>query len=124
MQNTLWPIFALWVKKNHSADGIYCKCFTCGKTITIGTTDCHAGHWIPRTYSPTKYDEDNVRPQCGGCNGYGGGKPMEFERNLRLEVGDDVVDELKERSLANWKWDRMVLVGQIVYYKSELAEME
>lgn len=123
LQNTLWPIFSKWTKLNHSEDGEWCNCFTCGKSIQIGTSDCHGGHFIPRTYSPTKYEEGNVRPQCGGCNGYGGGKPLEFERNLRLEIGDQAVDDLKEKSLTSWKWNKLDLISLIEYYKQETENM-
>jgi len=121
LQNTLWPIFALHVKKTHSADGEWCNCFTCDKPIQIGSHDCHCGHFIGRSYSPTKYDENNVRPQCGGCNGYGNGKPIEFERRLKLEIGDDTVESLKTMSTNPWKWNKLVLVDMITYYKEQLS---
>lgn len=124
LQNTLWPLIALYIKRNHSSDGLHCKCFTCDKAIKIGDRDCQAGHWIPRTYSPTKYEEDNLRPQCSTCNEFHHGKPVEFERNLRLEIGDERVEELKTLSTQRWKWDRSELVKQIEYYKGELKEME
>ena len=120
LQNTLWPIFALYIKQTHSEDGEWCNCFTCDKPIQIGSHDCHCGHFISRSYSPTKYDENNVRPQCGGCNGYGNGKPIEYERRLKLEIGDDTVESLKRMATNNWKWDRFDLIDKIEYYKELL----
>jgi hypothetical protein len=123
LQNTLWPLFAEYIKRIYAKDGI-CRCFTCGKALRVGDHNLHAGHWLPRTYSPTKYDERNVRPQCGSpCNKYGG-KPVEFERNLRMEIGDEAVNELKELARQSWKWDRQWLQDQIIYYREQLKEME
>lgn len=128
LQNTLWPLISLYVKLKHSVDG-WCSCITCGKSIRIGDHDCHCGHWIPRSYSPTKYEEDNLRPQCGRCNGHsaGGfakhsGRPIEFERALRLEIGDERVEELKVMSTQPWKWDRGHLIELIEFYRKELRE--
>jgi len=126
LENTLWPLIALSVKLNHSIDG-YCKCITCDKPIRIGDHECNCGHWLPRSYSPTKYEEDNLRPQCAQCNGHsaGGfakysGRPVEFERALRLEIGDERVEELKFMATQPWKWDRGYLIEKIEYYKESL----
>jgi len=124
LQNTLWPIFALYIKKNHSVDGVHCKCFTCDKALKIGDRDCQAGHWIPRTYSPVKYEEDNLRPQCSQCNEFWHGRPVEFERRLRLEIGDERVGELKTLATQSWKWDRTWLKDQIACYKEQLRDYE
>ena len=117
LQNTLWPIFAAYIKAVHGS-----RCFTCNKQCEEGSRDLQAGHWIPRTYSPTKYDEDNVRPQCGQCNEYYAGKPVEFERSLRLEIGDEAVEALKRKSTERWKWSREYLINQIDYFKQALKD--
>jgi len=127
LKKILDDVFAKWVKRNWSPDGIYVPCFTCGKSMTLGEGTTQAGHYISRTYSPVRYDENNVRPQCMyPCNAkhMGNGKPVEFERSLRLEVGDDVVDEMKERALDSWKWSRPWLVDKIEYYREQLKELE
>lgn len=130
LQNTLWPLIALYVKLNHAIDG-YCHCVTCGKTIRVGDPDCQCGHWLPRSYSGTKYEEDNLRPQCAQCNGAHAkgrfakysGRPVEFERELRLQIGDERVEELKFMSTQPWKWGRAYLIEKINYYKTELKDM-
>lgn len=117
LQNTLWPLFAAYIKLLHPA-----RCYTCDKAIS--GRDCQAGHWIPRTYSPVKYDENNVRPQCSHCNEFHAGRPVEFERRLRLEIGDEAVEDLKRRSTDPWKWSRGDLIEQIEYYREQVKEME
>lgn len=43
------------------------------------------GHFISRVYLATRFDEDNCRPQCVGCNVFGNGKTVEFARKLEAE---------------------------------------
>jgi len=112
LQNTLWDVFAKYIKTLHAP-----QCYTCDKPIRMGTGDCQAGHFIPRNYSPTKYEEDNVRPQCSRCNQYFSGKPVEFERRLRNEIGDEAVEALKRKSTDRWKWSRTYLITKITYYR-------
>jgi len=117
LQNTLWDVFAKYIKTLHAP-----QCYTCDKPIRMGTGDCQAGHFIPRNYSPTKYEEDNVRPQCSRCNQYFSGKPVEFERRLRNEIGDEAVEALKRKSTDRWKWSRTYLITKITYYREQLKE--
>ena len=117
LQNTLWDVFAKYIKTLHAP-----KCYTCDKPIRMGTGDCQAGHFIPRNYSPTKYEEDNVRPQCSRCNKFLSGRPVEFERRLRDEIGDEAVEALKRKSTDKWKWSRTYLITKIEYYREQLKE--
>jgi len=116
LQNTLWPLFAAYIKQVHPL-----VCYTCDKQLEERSRDTHAGHWIPRTSSPVKYDEDNVRPQCSRCNKFYQGRPVEFERRLRLDIGDEAVEELKRRSTEAWKWNREYLIEKILYYREQLS---
>lgn len=124
LKNTLWQVFAKWVKLIYSTDGKNCECFTCGKPLRIGDRDCQAGHFIPRTKSPTMFDERNVRPQCSRCNEFESGNFVEFERRLKDEIGGQEVENLKDLSREPWKWDRDYLITRIKRYREEVAEYE
>lgn len=71
------------------------SCYTCNKPLTIKTAQC--GHFISRTYLATRWELNNLRCQCPGCNLFGGGKPLDFEENLIEEIGDVAVEEMKKR---------------------------
>lgn len=75
-------------------------CYTCDNPLLIsgegkgGLIDC--GHWLTRGAHPEKArDTRHMRRQCIRCNRYNGGRPEVFEANLRKELGDDVVDEIR-----------------------------
>lgn len=57
--------------------------------------NAQCGHFVARSYLATRFHEDNCRPQCVGCNVFGGGKPLDFEENLKSELGIKRVEDLK-----------------------------
>ena len=67
------------------------ECYTCrakGKVL-------QCGHFISRLYLATRWEEDNTRPQCVGCNIWGKGKPLDFEERLKEELGPYRVEWMK-----------------------------
>lgn len=78
--------FSLYIRAKYAKE-----CYTCrakGKTL-------QAGHFISRSYLSTRWNEDNARPQCVGCNIWGRGKPLDFEERLKGELGEQAVEQLK-----------------------------
>jgi hypothetical protein len=71
-------------------------CYTCGSRKPI--KDMQNGHFISRAKIPTRYDEDNCRPQCVGCNIYRHGNYTEYSRKLVVQLGPTILDRLKKRS--------------------------
>ena len=110
LKHELDRVFSLYIRKKYPAE-----CYTCGKK---GTLQC--GHFISRVYLSTRFDENNARPQCVGCNIFGGGKPLDFEERLKKELGDDFVEEMKKKrhkiTILSPKWYE----EQITKYKSLL----
>ena len=112
----LWEVFALYIKKQHSIDG-YCKCFTCGKSLKIGTSDCQAGHYYSQGGFPAlRFTEDNVRPQCYRCNVHLNGNTQIFRENLIEEIGTTRVALLDKHRHDPVKWSRSELEDKIKYY--------
>lgn len=78
------------------------------------------GHWIPRNILITRFDEDNVRPQCVGCNMFNKGRPDVFSVNL-LKEGVDI-EELSSRRFKIFKVDSRWYEEKIAYYKGKTEE--
>tara|TARA_R110002049_G_scaffold163373_2_gene329199 strand:+ start:463 stop:1053 length:591 start_codon:yes stop_codon:yes gene_type:complete len=54
-----------------------------------------AGHFLESgNNSFLRYHEDNIHAQSVHCNQYKGGDSGDYERNLRMKIGDDRVDYL------------------------------
>ncbi len=58
--------FSKFVRLKHSNVDGWCTCVTCGNTFFYKEGD--AGHFVGRNHMSTRYDEDNVFPQCLRCN--------------------------------------------------------
>ena len=121
----LWKVFTKYIKLKHSPDGVTCSCYTCGKTLIIGTKDCQGGHYYKKVGYPSLYfDENNVRPQCIYCNKRAEGKKQEFRHNLREEVGLMELERMWEIRL-----DKPVMTVQMydelsVLYIAKIKELQ
>lgn len=126
LTNTLDEVFSLFIRLKYAKNGV-CKCYTCGKSIIIGDPNCQAGHFISRRHSATRWDERNVRPQCGRpCNqqGMGGGEPLKFEFKLKEEYGELAIENMKKIALMTNKKDRIWMIDRIEYYREEVKKLE
>lgn len=124
LKSDLWKVFSLYIKTKYSIDGEWVNCYTCGANIQIGTSNCQAGHWLPKGgYSYHYFNENNVRPQCNRCNRFLDGNTAVFEQNLRKEIGDELVNEIYETRHLSEKRDRIWYLDKIEEYKLKLMEL-
>ena len=56
-----------FIRENYRV-GDYCQCYTCELLFPLKKID--AGHYLSRRHLMTKYNFNNVRPQCKKCNGF------------------------------------------------------
>jgi len=74
----------------------YCTCVTCG--VKKHWKEMDGGHFISRTHQRTKVIEENIHPQCKGCNlrsGKGDTLVTIAYRSYMVDMyGDDFVDYL------------------------------
>ena len=81
-----------YVRIKSSQNGL-CQCFTCKKINPIEKTDC--GHYISRAYYSHRWDFNNMRPQCKGCNCFRHGEPVKFREYLIDEIGSSEVEKME-----------------------------
>jgi hypothetical protein len=123
LKKLLWTEFALYNKMIRSECGRYCSCYTCGKSLEIGTSNCQMGHWLPKGgYSVHYFNEDNVRPQCYHCNISLSGNTAVFEHNLRNEIGHKEVNNMFDTRLEKVKRDKAWYIDKIDDYKRRVSE--
>lgn len=109
LKRELDAVFSQWVRMGATT------CYTCGKG---GTLQC--GHFVSRLYLATRWEPDNCRPQCVGCNIWGSGKPLDFEEHLIREIGAPRVQELKDARKILMKPTRAFYEENIAKYKALL----
>jgi hypothetical protein len=73
----------------------YCACVSCG--VVKHWKEMQGGHFIARGNKATKLMEENINPQCPGCNGFGM-KYGDAEKRYTMWMidmhGRDFVDEM------------------------------
>jgi len=122
LKKELDAIFSKFVRFRDANQDGYGKCYTCGKLDFY--KNAHCGHWIPRNILITRWNENNCRWQCIGCNLYGNGKFLDFEDHLIKDLGIDIVTKLKQSRFQIFKIDRIWYNEKIEYYKIKVKEYE
>lgn len=95
-------------------------CYTCQKPSNA----LQCGHFVSRQYLASRWEEDNCRPQCWGCNGYGRGQLLDFEENLKHELGESRIEEVKRSRHAIVKLTPDWYEGQIKHYTISLRDLQ
>jgi|TARA_R110001592_G_scaffold206108_2_gene456847 hypothetical protein len=75
------------------------------------------GHFLSRRFYSTRWNEDNCRPQCYGCNVHSQGRQYEYALNLNKEYGYNIAEELLQISRETVKISTPELQEKIEYYK-------
>lgn len=88
-------VFSIYIRMKFADKEGYCTCYTCPKRLPWQSMQ--NGHFVSRSYLAVRWDENNCRPQCVGCNVFASGRPLEFEEHLKNEIGDVAVEDLKSR---------------------------
>ena len=97
-------------------------CICCGKPLG---DDYHAGHWLNSGNNPlTRFDEDNIHGQRLDCNFFKGGDSGDYEKNLRLKIGDERVDLLLSKKGCTEKRTGQDYLKIEKYYKTKLKELK
>lgn len=91
--NKLDAIFSTWTRTRFASENGMVKCYTCDKTAPIKSMQ--NGHYVSRSVRKLRWEPDNCRPQCYGCNVMHGGNPITFRENLVKELGETYVLELE-----------------------------
>ena len=95
-------------------DNGYCKCVSCGKVDHYKSMQ--GGHWLAKgSSSRWALEEQNVNPQCGGCNLHGmryGTAAQEYTIWMQQWYGHDTVEHM----LATRR-------DPVKYYKQDYLDM-
>lgn len=116
----------------------YISCCSCGQVRHW--KDMDAGHFASRRHNMTRYDEENVNPQCVPCNRYDEGNPAGYARFLLGKYPEynlyrttpegerkcvwTILDELDYRSHQLKQFRADELLDMIEMYKAKLKEVQ
>lgn len=118
--NALEIVFNRWIRVNKGNDNMngesFFTCTCCGDIYHKDEMD--AGHMFPKTYSGTRFHEDNVWPQSKKCNQLEYGNVEQFKERVRFIIGSKRFDALERFKNMPVKWDKTTILELIKKYKS------
>ena len=82
-------VFSTYVRLSKADDNGYCKCISCDNINHW--KDMDAGHYINRKHMSTRWDVDNVSPQCHSCNRFLSGNIPEYLEAIGHDLGQHLV---------------------------------
>ena len=118
LKKKLDAIYSQYIRQKYSDDTGEVSCYTCPRRDHYKNLQC--GHFVPRQYLKTRWDERNTRPQCYACNMLYNGQPSRFAANLVAEYGQGIVEELERNRMIPVKLDVIWYMGEIEKYKELL----
>lgn len=120
--NKLDAVMSTWNRTRYSVDGVV-TCYTCPKKAPIKSMQ--NGHYVSRSVRKLRWEPDNMRPQCYGCNVMHGGQPITFRENLIKELGEEYVLSLEslrhELFSPSDEWLQQQIEAYTALLKIELA---
>ena len=86
-------VFSEYVRQRYAKNDI-AECVTCGKKDHW--KNLQAGHFMSRKHYSTRWIEDNVKPQCYGCNVMQQGQQYRFSKYLGNNLSEQLYSKSKE----------------------------
>ena len=114
-------IFSQYIRWKYADSEGLVSCYTCEQVLPVKSIQ--NGHFISRKHYATRWDEDNCRPQCPGCNVFRYGEQYQFGKNLEEELGEEAVEEMRQRARGTSGFEREDYERMIAEYKEKLEEV-
>ena len=110
-------VFSQYIRLSNADNNGYCTCVTCNKTFHW--KEIQAGHFMSRKHYSTRWDENNVHPQCVACNVYRAGEQYKYS----VFLGQYQAEELYLKSQELVKYTNVELEEMIEDYTERLKEI-
>ena len=123
LKKKLDAIFSKYVRLSNADKNGYVKCYTCGVKKYWEKDGMQAGHFMSRKHTATRFDEQNVKPQCYSCNCHFYGRQFVFGKNLDKEFGEGTADALLQKSRQTQKNTVIDLQELIELYSNKLDNL-
>ena len=118
LRKDLDAIFSRVIRLSFADENGNVQCYTCPRKDHY--KKMQNGHFVPRQYLATRYDERNCRPQCYACNMLLNGQPSTFARKLEEETPGIVAELDKLRYVITKDFPYQEKIDE---YTKRLAEL-
>jgi len=111
LKKKLDTVFSIYSRNFYSDSSGNTECYTCGKKGTVKTMQC--GHFHSRSHLSVRWDLDNVRNQCAGCNVFKHGNYIVYTMKLYNEIGPFEFMALEQKKNKEFKVTKEWLLEKI-----------
>lgn len=119
LKKILDKTFSEYIRRTNADRNGDCICVTCDKKDHW--KNMHAGHYLSRQYLSTRFDENNVFPQCPGCNIFKNGNYTAYALFMLDKYGEEKLQWLEQQKHVITK--DYPYVEKIEEYKTKLTEL-
>jgi len=113
LKKKLDAIFSLYIRQKYEVDGLV-ECYTCG--VKKPVSQMQNGHFWSRSHLSVRWDEDNCRPQCSGCNVFKHGNYIVYTQKMMEELGVHRFEDLEKLKNMSFSPSKEWLTKQIEFY--------
>lgn len=118
-----WKAFSEYIRRSYADENGYVSCVTCG-TTRQWNDGIDAGHFIPKSRGMAIYFiEENVHPQCKGCNKKEGGNFEHYYPFMLEMYGESGIEELRQLSKTTKHYSIQELLDLESEYKEKLKQL-
>lgn len=120
LKKELDRVFSVFTRQKLADPQGMVACVTCGRVDHWKNVD--AGHYQPRQDMATRWEENNVWPQCRPDNAFRGGEPEKMAAYIDQTCGRGTAENLRAEARQPFKLNRQWLEAKIAYYKDRIHE--
>lgn len=121
LKKKLDTIFSTYIRLKYADEDLNVKCFTCDKVYHY--KKIQNGHFYSRSILSLRWDEQNCRPQCYGCNIAKSGNYIEYYKRLEKEIGKGGMEYLEYKRHQVKKMGKLDYQIYIDTYTQKVADL-
>lgn len=115
-------VFSLFIRLRDSDHRGIGRCISCGKSVHYKNAD--AGHYVSRSHTSTRWDEQNVNLQCKECNQIHYGALTDYANGLVRKYGEAILEVLSHRKQKTIKVSKNEMQELIKLYEVKANVLE
>lgn len=119
--NKLDKLASEYIRRRYADRYGMVKCYTCG--AKHHWKDMDNGHFIKRGHMQTRWELDNMRPQCRKCNRLLNGNYEVYTKRLTMELGKERIMEMWNLAYRGGKMSQLELELILEKYKKLLKSL-
>lgn len=114
--------WSIYIRMRDSDKYGICECISC--SVRKPYKEMQNGHFVSRSSSSLRFDDENCNGQCVSCNMFKQGNQYAYAKALDLKYGDGTADRLHDRRFETHKFSIGELEDIISEAKANIKEME